>query len=205
MKDLMIDLETLGTQVNAPIVAVGACFFDIKTGEIGKTFDAAIDVSHALRFGKMSGDTLKWWLSQGDEARQKVARGRSDPIKVYNAFCDFVASGGSGVRPWGNGASFDISMLEFSMGRVIERTPPWDFWNVRDCRTIKHLASALGLKFGGERKGVHHSALDDAVFQAEWVSQYWLQIVDQFAAARPQPATITTQVPVAPNLDDLLG
>lgn len=203
MKDLMLDLETLGTQVNAPVVAVGACFFDIKTGEIGKTFDAAIDVSQALRFGRMSGDTLKWWLSQGDEARQKVVRGRSDPAKVYHSFCDFVSSGGSNVRPWGNGSSFDISMLEFSMARVIEKTPPWDFWNVRDCRTIKHLATDLNLSAPPERKGVHHTALDDAIHQAEWVSHYWRQISDRFA--RPQPAPIAKQEPVDSDLDDLLG
>ena len=36
--DLMLDLETLGTFMNAPIITVGACFFDIRTGEIGETF-----------------------------------------------------------------------------------------------------------------------------------------------------------------------
>ncbi len=200
MKDLMIDLETLGTQVNAPIVAVGACFFDIKTGEIGKTFDATIDLTQALRYGKMSGDTLKWWLSQGDEARQKVARGRSDPIKVYNAFCDFVASGGSGVRPWGNGASFDISMLEFSMARVIERTPPWDFWNIRDCRTIKHLATDMRLSAPPERNGVHHTALDDAIHQAEWVSHYWREMLGRPNAGQSAPAPVVTA-----DIEDLLG
>ena len=177
MKDLMIDLETLGTRVNAPIVAVGACFFDINTGEIGKTFEAVL----VLRYGRMDGDTLKWWLGQSEEARQKLVRGRSDPLKVYPAFVEFVAAGGSDVRPWGNGASFDISMLEYTLARVIERRPPWDFWNIRDCRTIKHIASDLKLQFTGERKGTHHSALDDAVFQAEWVSAYWRQIMGKTA------------------------
>ena len=185
MKDLMIDLETLGTRVNAPIVAVGACFFDINTGKIGKTFEAVMDLSLVLRYGRMDGDTLKWWLGQSEDARQKLVRGRSDPLKVYPAFVEFVAAGGDGVRPWGNGASFDISMLEYTLARVIERRPPWDFWNIRDCRTIKHIASDLKLKFDGERKGTHHSALDDAVFQAEWVSAYWQQIMGKTPAIAP--------------------
>jgi len=194
--DLMIDLETLGTRVNAPIVAVGACFFDINTGKIGKTFDAAMDLAEALRYGRADGDTIKWWLGQSDEARQKVARGRSDPQKVYAAFMDFVRAGGDGIRPWGNGASFDISMLEYSLGRVIEKAPPWKFWDIRDCRTIKHLADAKGLRFNGERKGVHHSALDDAVFQAEWVSFYWQGLTGKGTAAPP---------PAVDDDDDLIG
>lgn len=195
----MLDLETLGTRVNAPIVAVGACFFDINTGKIGKTFDAAIDLTEALRYGRADGDTIKWWLGQSDEARQKVARGRSDPHKVYAAFMDFVRAGGDNVRPWGNGASFDISMLEYSLGRIIEKSPPWKFWNIRDCRTIKHMADAMGLRFDGERKGVHHSALDDAVFQAEWVSHYWQRITGNGAVTAPAPATH------ADDVEDLLG
>ena len=196
MKDLMIDLETLGTRVNSPIVAVGACFFDIKTGEIGRTFDAAIDLSEALRYGRADGDTIKWWLTQNDAARQKVARGRSNPLKVYPAFVEFVTAGGSDVRPWGNGASFDISMLEYTIPRVTEKTAPWDFWNIRDCRTIKHLATDMKLSAPPEREGVHHSALDDAIHQAKWVSHYWGQINGRQTLA---------SAPAADDTEDLLG
>ncbi|EMQ3548812.1 3'-5' exoribonuclease, partial [Escherichia coli O111:H5] len=35
---LMIDLETMGTNTNAPIVVIGAVFFDPQTGEIGPVF-----------------------------------------------------------------------------------------------------------------------------------------------------------------------
>lgn len=196
MKDLMIDLETLGTRVNSPIVAVGACFFDIKTGEIGRTFDAAIDLTEALRYGRADGDTIKWWLTQNDAARQKVARGRSNPLKVYPAFVEFVTAGGSDVRPWGNGASFDISMIEYTIARVTEKTAPWDFWNIRDCRTIKHLATDMKLSAPPEREGVHHSALDDAIHQAKWVSHYWGQINGRQTLASA-PATNDTE--------DLLG
>ncbi len=195
MKDLMIDLETMGTRVNAPVVAIGACFFDLETGKIGRTFEAALDLSLALKYGRLDGDTLKWWLDQGDEARRKISRGRTDPLKGFAAFCDFAASGGEDIRPWGNGASFDISMIEVSIARTIERAAPWKFWNVRDCRTLKHMAEVMGLKYPGERKGVHHSALDDAVFQAEWVSYYWQRITGKSAAAAP----------IADGIEDLLG
>lgn len=196
MKDLMIDLETLGTRVNSPIVAVGACFFDIKTGEIGKTFDAAIDLTEALRYGRADGDTIKWWLTQNDAARQKVARGRSNPLKVYPAFVEFVNAGGSGVRPWGNGACFDISMIEYTIARVTEKTAPWDFWNIRDCRTIKHLGTDLKLSAPPPLEGVAHTALDDAIHQAKWVSHYWRQMTRRPEATPPTPLD---------DMEDLLG
>lgn len=193
--DLMLDLETLGTRAGCPVVAVGACFFDIQTGEIGQTFDAAIDITDALRFGKADGDTFKWWLTQSDEARQKVARGRHSTEKVMSAFWEFVSPTG-GIRPslraWSNGASFDVPIIEYTLGRSIAKTCPWEFWNVRDCRTIKDIGNALGYEFNGQRKGVHHSALDDAIFQAEWTSFYWRKITE-----RAKPASL--------DVDDLLG
>lgn len=191
MKNLMIDLETLGTKVNAPIVAVGACFFDPDTGKIGETFDAAIDVADALNYGKVEGDTLKWWLSQGDAARNKVVRGQHLSLKVMESFRTFALKHGDQVKPWGNGSTFDISMLDYAIPRITGKPVPWKFWNVRDCRTIKAIADGI-VPFNGERKGVHHTALDDAIHQAEWVSAYWQGLRGMTVAA---PA----------DADDLLG
>ena len=171
MKHLMIDLETLGTAVNAPIVAIGAVFFDPATGAQGATFDAAIDVADAMRYGRADGNTIKWWLQQGDKAREKVARGKSQSQKVFEAFYTFCAKSGD-AKVWGNGSSFDISLLEYAFPRIIEKPAPWKFWNVRDCRTIKDLAEGV-VPYNGKLAGVAHTALDDAKHQAEWVSIYW--------------------------------
>jgi hypothetical protein len=169
---LMIDLETLGTAVNAPVVAIGAVYFDPDTGTLGDTFDAAIDVEDAVRFGRPSGATIKWWLGQGDEARQKVVRGRHPATLVFEKFHEFCRKHGDDVKPWGNGATFDISILEYAFGRILEKPAPWKFWNVRDCRTIKELADGV-MSFDGKLAGVAHTALDDAKHQAAWVSAYW--------------------------------
>lgn len=170
--DLMIDLETLGTAVNAPVVAIGAVFFNPETGELGETFDAAIDVEDAMRYGKASGSTIRWWLGQGDAARQKVVRGKHPSHLVFTKFHEFCLKHGDNVKPWGNGASFDISILEYAFGRIIERPAPWKFWNVCDCRTIKRLADGI-VTFDEKLEGTAHTALDDARHQAKWVSVYW--------------------------------
>lgn len=169
---LMIDLETLGTAPNAPVVAIGAVYFDPDTGTLGDEFDGAIDVEDALRYGRMSGSTLKWWLGQSDAARQKVVRGRHPAVKVFEAFETFCRKHGDRVQPWGNGASFDITILEYAFGRILEREAPWKFWNVRDCRTIKALADGI-VQYLDPLEGTAHNAIDDARHQARWVSAYW--------------------------------
>lgn len=174
MRHCMIDLETLGTAANAPVVAIGAVFFDPDTGTLGEKFDEAIDVTDAMRYGVMSGDTFKWWLGQSDAARRKVIRGRSKAEYAFDAFWHFVVkNGGDNVQPWGNGSSFDITILDYSFPRVLNKPAPWKFWNVRDCRTIKELATGL-VRFDDKMKdGVAHTALDDAIHQAKWVSTCW--------------------------------
>ncbi|HFV6317431.1 TPA: 3'-5' exoribonuclease, partial [Escherichia coli] len=48
---LMIDLETMGTNTNAPIVVIGAVFFDPQTGEIGPVFYIVISLTDAMNTG----------------------------------------------------------------------------------------------------------------------------------------------------------
>lgn len=193
---LMIDLETLGTAPNAPVVAIGAVYFDPNTGALGDRFDGAIDIEDAMRYGKPSGSTIKWWLGQGDDARKQVIRGKYTAELVFNKFHEFCLKHGNRVKPWGNGASFDISILEYAFGRILGKPAPWAFWNVRDCRTIKELADGI-VQFDEKLEGTAHVALDDAIFQAKWVSAYWqgLRLL-----ARPALAPVTTKVEL---LDDL--
>jgi hypothetical protein len=172
MKHLMIDLETMGTRVNCPVVAIGACYFDPETGRIGDTFDGAIDVADAMRLGSADGSTIKWWLQQSQEAREKVIRGRHSAELVFGKFYDFCVKGGDDIIPWGNGSSFDISILDYAIPKILGKPVPWKFWNVRDCRTIKALAEGV-VPYTGKLAGTAHTALDDAKHQAEWVSVYW--------------------------------
>lgn len=188
---LMIDLETLGTAANAPVIAIGAVFFDPNTGTLGDTFDAAIDVEDAMRYGVMSGSTFKWWLGQSDAARQKVVRGRERAEDVFSRFGSFAMKHGDNVQPWGNGASFDIAILDHAFPRILNKPAPWKFWNVRDVRTVKELATGI-VRFDDKMKqGVAHNALDDAVHQAKWVSTCWQGlrlIVDPTGRPEPQVA-----------------
>jgi len=78
---------------------------------------------------------------------------------------------------WGNGATFDVSMLENAY-RMLELPIPWMFWDVRDVRTIVQLAAALPTSRRVEKCdvpfiGVPHRADDDAVHQASYVAKMY--------------------------------
>ena len=76
-KHVMVDIETLGTACDAPILSIGAVAFDIESGEISSKFYRAVDPSSALERGRADGGTLRWWMGQSDSARKAAFSGNS--------------------------------------------------------------------------------------------------------------------------------
>ncbi|HDD9262547.1 TPA: 3'-5' exoribonuclease, partial [Escherichia coli] len=67
---LMLDLETMGKNPDAPIISIGAIFFDPQTGDMGPEFSKTIDLETAG--GVIDRDTIKWWLKQSREAQSAI-------------------------------------------------------------------------------------------------------------------------------------
>ena len=63
---------------------------------------------------------------------------------------------------WGNGADFDLVILENYFRRMGWDQMPWSYKNVRCYRTLKNLVPDIPFK----NTGVAHSAEDDAAYQA---------------------------------------
>ncbi|EGC4561813.1 exonuclease [Escherichia coli] len=178
---LMIDLETMGTNTNAPIVVIGAVFFDPQTGEIGPVFYIVISLTDAMNTGAVpDGGTIKWWLKQSSEARAAIL---TDQVKLKDSlsrFREFINeySDEKLVQVWGNGATFDNAILRTSYERL-DIPCPWRYYNDRDVRTIVELGKAIdfdartAIPFEGER----HNALDDARYQAKYVSAIWQKLI----------------------------
>ncbi|WP_236283666.1 exonuclease [Escherichia coli] len=171
---LMIDLETMGTNTNAPIVVIGAVFFDPQTGEIGPVFYIVISLTDAMNTGAVpDGGTIEWWLKQSSEARAAIL---TDQVKLKDAlsqFRDFINeySDEKFVQVWGNGATFDNAILRTSYERL-DIPCPWRYHNDRDVRTIVELGKTID--FDARTvipfEGVRHNALDDARHQAKYVT-----------------------------------
>lgn len=163
MKDIMIDIETLGTTYGCAVLSIGAVRFNRNTGEIGAKFYASMG-QYAQKYGHATQSTLDWWDQQSPEAKEAAFSGTDDPVAAANA----LASGiDKNDLVWGNGSIFDITILE-SWFASVSVPVPWKFWNVRDVRTVVDL-SPLNVK-DFIREGVHHNALDDAIHQAKYVS-----------------------------------
>ncbi|EES3205728.1 exonuclease, partial [Escherichia coli] len=164
---LMIDLETMGKNPDAPIISIGAIFFDPQTGEMGPEFSKTIDLETAG--GVIDRDTIKWWLKQSREAQSAIL---TDEIPLDDALLqlrEFIDenSGEFFVQVWGNGATFDNVILRRSYER--QGIPcPWRYTNDRDVRTMVALGLVMDfdarttIPFEGER----HNALNDARYQA---------------------------------------
>lgn len=164
--DMMIDLETMGTGHNAPIISIGAVVFDRKTGLLGEEFYSKIDFLEAMSEGDPDAETIKWWMQQGNAARLELISGSSSLIGALGSFHTFCVKH-SDINVWGNGATFDITILESAFHRHGVKVP-WKFWAVRDVRTVVDLASEI-MPRPPMTKGVAHNALDDAKHQARYV------------------------------------
>ncbi|HIA7646811.1 TPA: 3'-5' exoribonuclease domain-containing protein, partial [Escherichia coli] len=142
---LMIDLETMGTNTNAPIVVIGAVFFDPQTGEIGPVFYIVISLTDAMNTGAVpDGGTIKWWLKQSSEARAAILTGQVKLKDSLSRFREFINeySDEKFVQVWGNGATFDNAILRTSYERL-DIPCPWRYHNDRDVRTIVELGKTI--------------------------------------------------------------
>ncbi|EMB3265315.1 MAG: 3'-5' exoribonuclease [Klebsiella michiganensis] len=181
---VMVDLETMGKKHNAPIVAIGAVVFDPATGSIGESFYKVVCLESSVNWGAViDPSTVIWWLKQSSEARS--ASVNDDAIPLQDALLQFrefvsdnVAGGSKKAQVWGNGASFDYSILRSSYDCIAEDYP-WEYWNDRDVRTMVELGQAISFdpKTTIPFEGSRHNALADAIHQARYVSAIWQRII----------------------------
>lgn len=181
---VMVDLETMGRKHNAPIVAIGAVVFDPATGSIGESFYKVVCLESSVNWGAViDPSTVIWWLKQSSEARSAIVN--DDAIPLQDALLQFrefvsdnVAGGSKKAQVWGNGASFDNSILRSSYDCIAEDYP-WEYWNDRDVRTMVELGQAISFdpKTTIPFEGSRHNALADAIHQARYVSAVWQRII----------------------------
>lgn len=160
LHDAMIDIEALGTRPGAAILSIGAVMFG--PGGLGETFYAPVLLASCGAVGlTMDPATVTWWMRQSGEASAAAFRDDAARLpQVLLTFSDWFKAQ-CATHPWCHGATFDVPLLDAAY-RACGLTAPWEFWNVRDTRTLYDLA---GVKVD-RATGTHHNALDDAINQA---------------------------------------
>lgn len=167
-QDFMIDIETASTENNAVVYSLGIVAFGEEG--LGKSLELGLNTKVQKEKGRHEDpETLKWWSQQPKEAKERIKnRDRTHPtlaLTALSAYFKLNCKDTNDVVVWGNGCTFDITILE-SLFNDYNLIVPWKFWNVRDLRTYKDFV------YDGAdvaRDGVHHSALDDAIYQAKIV------------------------------------
>lgn len=177
---IMLDLETLDTGSRSVVTAIGAVAFDPAGDTLGDKFYVELtdDLATQTRAGRtISGDTVVWWMRQGQAAQQifqpKTPEQASVRVTTHDGlfmFEDFIrANGDRDVQLWGNGADFDNIILG-SLYEDLFLHKPWSYSRNRCFRTMKNLPGAPGKT---ARQGTHHNALDDALTQARHLQEIY--------------------------------
>lgn len=159
---VMLDLETMSSESDAAIVQIGAVGFDL--GAIGRTFKVNIDPEDAKLYGSVSHATMDWWDKQLEETRTSVFTGGKDLQLGLSNFTYWVKDFfNDDIQFWAH-ATFDFPILDHAYKQLGLQNPV----KYRKARDLRTLESFFGKLITWEkREGVHHDALDDAIFQAK--------------------------------------
>lgn len=171
MKDIMVDIETLGTDSNSVIISISAVAFDMTKGKTGKTFEVGINIlEQALHGGMIDNDTMQWWSTQSKEAKKALTRIPAEPIDdALDAFNKWLVDTTSvdlkDVKLWGNGSGFDNVLI-----RNLYRRSGKDFvlpyWCDNDVRTLVTLANINTRDYKFE--GIKHNGIADCKHQIRY-------------------------------------
>ncbi len=173
--DVMLDLETLGNKSNTAILSIGAVEFNIETGETGREFYTTVDLQSCLDVGlKINGSTFYWWMQQNEAARKAVCQPGLDIELALQHFTTWMEGCVDKVRIWGNGARFDIGLIEDAYVACGYQDMPWHFRSERDVRTLA--AFAPEIKGNYPNSGIEHHPISDCKHQIGYCHETWIKL-----------------------------
>lgn len=169
-KHLMVDLETLATTPDAVILSLGAVHFDpFEQGYTDKIyFRINLDDQDVLN-RKIDPNTIEWWGKQ-DPAIVEEAFNPENRLPLTEAMEKFKKFAWGCTAFWSHGSIFDLVILENVFGQL-KMGIPWQFWQIRDTRTIFDLGYDPEMPTNSK-----HDALHDAIRQATGVQNVYRKL-----------------------------
>lgn len=176
VRHLMLDMETLDTLPSTVILTMGAVIFDPRSMGIIDSIDLrpTIDEQTDMYNRTISESTMQWWSQQSPEAINE-AMGDQDRVSYREAMEKLYKFAWNCDRVWSNGSVFDIIVAEHAF-RQLEIQYPWQFYNIRDCRTIYELAG-VSLKDKKYQSKTTHKAVEDATHQALVIQDAYKKLI----------------------------
>jgi hypothetical protein len=147
-RHMMIDIETLDTEVTAAIVSIAACTFNPRGEGLNneEIFSLTIDQRSNESHGRsVSHSTLAWWEAQSPEARNATFGGPhvelSTALRKFTGWINCLKP--TCTRVWAKDPDFDINILRHACSNL-NIWWPFRFWEGRSCRTVIELAYPEG-------------------------------------------------------------
>jgi hypothetical protein len=173
MADIMLDIETLSTRPESVILTLGAVKFSPWDQEVNTETGLylRIDVDEQLQLDRhVQQETVDWWGKQAEEVREE-ALGEHERTRLGDSVDQLNRFLVGAENIWCQGPAFDIVILE-NLYRQLGRPTPWQFWQIRDSRTL------FGVHGDPRDKNASgaHNALIDCYYQARAVQQIYKQV-----------------------------
>lgn len=169
----MIDLETLDTKPSSTILTLGAVKFNPLTfDEPTQELYIKLDIDEQDRLGRTTSEsTFQWWMKQDTKIQEEAFSedGRTGITDTLSQLSKYLIN--SDVI-WAHSYGFDMTILE-DLYRQVKLPVPWNFWQIRDSRTL------FALLPEDPRKAMQtdlHNALADAYYQAKAVQVAYEQL-----------------------------
>lgn len=165
---LMLDVETMGVNSNAPIIQLGACLFDSQTGEILQTFCQNINLEDSiLNYGlQKDQSTMDWWKEQRQDILEDILTNNKPFHFVMSEFSKFLSANVQYKEtPIWSHATFDFPLVQNHL--KLDGMKTMNHKMAYDIRTLTGL-SGIDLNEYDWNKGKTHNALDDCIFQVNY-------------------------------------
>ena len=148
----MIDIEGLGTGPDATILTIAAQSFDpFGQGYYDRQYYARITLE-SQENRSIQQDTIDWWATQPEaQAEAFMEEGRIDLDQALDSLGKLIWQH---KLIFANGPTYDMNILEHAY-KSYNKPLPWQFYNVRDARTIYSLWPEL------PKPPTSHHALED--------------------------------------------
>ena len=167
---MMIDLETMAVSPDAVVLTLGAVHFNPYGNGYSDKLYLRFDLDDQDKLGReIDPNTLEWWAKQDPKVMEE-AFSPDDRVPLVDAMDQFHKFAWGCTAFWAHGSLFDIAILE-NIYRQLVRTPPWQYWQIRDTRTIFDLGYDPDMPQASK-----HDALQDAIRQSVGVQNVYSKL-----------------------------
>jgi exodeoxyribonuclease VIII len=171
----MVDIETLGTGLDAYVMSIGAVHFDPEKGKVKKKF--AVNIHPSFQEGRnIKFEDVYRWMNLDKKSREKAFKetqfAQHDPLFLFYCFCtDNKEVDIEDVYIWGNSNMFANNTLR-DLYDTSGKPYPCSYKNDMDLASLKKSYELIAGKSEDSyrrrfKRSKHHDPLETAIYNAK--------------------------------------